>query len=426
MKKCAAVGILFLLAVGWGAYRLGKERGRHQGIIESAPSVKTDAQVRVLAERLEAARQQAAGQELRFRFVNTLGPRSPEEIASHRRQAMARDLEDLRRELQDHGGDWAAWHERLAPFRQDLQGRLDRTPEQDVLVGMFPARDGHVYARKSVELIQAGDLERYRDPQLNQYAVDCLIHMSRGFKKLGIDFIYVPIPMNLEVHPEFASDRLPDDGIVAPFLRKAILRLLEGDVETLNLLPVFLERRHTRPDEPLYLSQDIHWSNAAVRLTAELIAERLMRYPVVREGQVRVPLYRTEEIITETEGKYAERRPDRRKFPTLRVPSVRVRMPDGTLFEGVEDGPIALLGDSFVYYFHTSFCKNGGLGAHLSRDTGLPIVQVTSSGMMPEELRLRLDEVLRPQVKVVIYAQDIRQLVPSGEWALFPIADRRK
>ncbi len=414
--RLAVVVLVIVIGVTAIAHSVGYERGHRYGrrTERKRPEV---TEILPPPEARDVAGVSIPSLERQIEWLSAFAP-DAESVESQRAVEMRRTLDSIREELKRAGGEWHAWHQEVEPFRRDLAALFESVPEDRIKKQLWPARDGFVYSVNNVQLLMFGDLEESRGSEPNISPIAGLIHLSRQLREHGIHFIHVPIPTSLEVCPEFASDHVPPDGIVAPYLRKALNDLLEADVEVIDLLPTFMQARRQDPETPLYLEHDIHWSDAAVRMTAEAIAARLSRYPFVRQGQKAAASYTTEVGLTRRKGKYIEALDNRDDYPVIVVAHERVRLPDGSLFEPSDSAPIVVMGDSFAYYFSTNHAMNGGISAQIAKNTGLPISQLTSGGMLPIELHGREEQLLGSEVKVVIYVQDLRMLVPQVGWQL--------
>ena len=351
--------------------------------------------------------------------TDTTLPQTDEEIALQRTKAMNTTISILEKERDTHGGSWDAWYLSLNTFHEDMRKVLRETPEDVVKMGMFPTQDGYIYAQKALKVALREDSGNFRQDEKPVISpVASLIHLDREFKDRGIDFIYVPIPMNLDVYPEHISENYPKNDIAAPYLRKMFHALLKADVEVIDLMPTYLDAKRDQPDINLYLEKDIHWSSDAVQITASYIARRLQRYPFVRATQEKTQFFRTKDVSEKWYGKYMSKLENREQYPLRDYITRRVFMPDGKPYTDSEDPEIIIMGDSFAYYFHVNYGKNGGIAAHLARFTGVSIKQITTSGMMPIELNRRFKELLSPSVKLVLYIQDSRQLYYGDGWKL--------
>ena len=209
-----------------------------------------------------------------------------------------------------------------------------------------------------------------------------IVDFARQLETLGVDLLVVVVPPASAVYPELVSDSAPLKASETPPLLDGRLRdfyaaLAEAEVEVLDLLPTFLERRYGAPipgapppgREMLYQWQDPHWTPRGAAVTAELVAARVQRYPwfaavaasqgeaqwvesstwIERHGSIALRLIR--------DGKAQSDLPrDRWRQHTVRITGERWSFND-------RQSPLVLLGDSFsgpAYGFADQLLKNLG------------------------------------------------------------------
>lgn len=93
------------------------------------------------------------------------------------------------------------------------------------------------------------------------------------FDKRGIRFIFLPIPDKENIY----YDYLPIDNVKKPaFLAKLIPRLQSRGVEVIDTDKAFYEA-YRQNNSLLYQTDDIHWNELGVQITADLIEKELQR-----------------------------------------------------------------------------------------------------------------------------------------------------
>jgi len=320
-------------------------------------------------------------------LVPGIAPAGPGEARSDAASPMQANVARWRRELAQWGdGRWEGWVGRVAAFRKDVRRQLDARP---AAIKGLAGRDGFLFFRGSLEYVLAGDLRQQkqgRDP------FPAIVDYHRQLRARGIDLLLVIIPAKPEVYPGKISAAAPRGGepYVAPYTRKLLLELAEAGVEAVDLLPAFLAARD-RYAEPLYMTQDTHWSNAAVRVAAGLIGERVKRYPWFPEVVRRPKAYTVRQARFTRAGDIRRmlRPSERVGFRPMTLTAEQVINPDGRPYKDDPDSPIVMLGDSFCGVFHFEDCKHAGVSAHLAREIGAPIDLIMAHGSGPR-IRVQL------------------------------------
>jgi predicted ester cyclase len=142
------------------------------------------------------------------------------------------------------------------------------------------------------------ELERLSDRTLLQKEpkgpgpLQALVDLSNQLRAHGIDLLVVFVPSKTSVYPELVADvpRPTQPGDVPRpdvDLRRFYLALERSGVEVLDIYDAFYAKRyrHVRDDEgrdvveKVFREQDVHWSSYGASLAADLIAERVKRYP---------------------------------------------------------------------------------------------------------------------------------------------------
>ncbi len=283
-------------------------------------------------------------------------------------------------ELAKWGPTWEQWADSLRRFRIDVREILQDVPaDQKGIEG----RDGWLFFRGDVEYLLSGDL---RDQPEGKNPWPAIIDFRDQLQARNIDLLLVIIPNKAEVYPDRLSRYAPgtDGPWVAPYCRKFISELDEAGVQVVDLLPTFMAVRD-QGEEPLYMSQDTHWTNRGLRLAAHLIAQRVREYPWLAEMDTQPAAWGLRPATCTRMGDIVGMLPeaDRAKYRPMRLAAQQVVSPTGELYEDDQASPIVMLGDSFTGVFHFEDCQHAGLSAHLARELGLPIDLIMAQGSGP-------------------------------------------
>ncbi|HVY37845.1 MAG TPA: hypothetical protein VHM31_07910 [Polyangia bacterium] len=329
-------------------------------------------------------------------------------------------------ELAAHGGSWPAWQKEVAPFQAALERRLGTLPAgAKALAGA----DGFLFYARSMSYALGGDLGKQHG---DKNPIPAIVRFRDLLAKHGVDLLFVPVPTKVEVYPERAAtapggDQAPlrrfAGQIVNPFERKFLLELAEKGVETVDLLPAFLNERAKDPPpgkgEPLYQAEDTHWAARGIALAAQLVAERVRRYPWYRPLAAHPRAYRTKDASFTRHGDLVSRLPEaeQARYAPATLVGQQVVTADGALYEDDPDSPIVLLGDSFTGVYELMDCEHAGVSAHIARAVGAPVDLVMSYGGGPNvrSKLLRRGEGALSSKKLVIWMMTARDLYDFGE-----------
>jgi hypothetical protein len=290
--------------------------------------------------------------------------------------------EAIRRELAAlGGGSWEGWRKQVLPFEDVVRKHLRSAPPA---IKAIPGLDGFLFYRASLAYAVGGDLER--QPR-RKSPLSVIVEWKDFLARLGVDFLFVPVPTKVEVYPDKLDD--PRSGhlagkIVNPFSRKLLLSLAEAGVEVVDLWPTFLEkRRGAGPD--LFQHQDTHWTSAGLELAAATVAERVRRYPWYRELHSRKRSYGTRPASFSRYGDLHSRlrESEKKRYRPEALHALQVLNPDGSAYEDDAASPVVLLGDSFTGVYQLTDCEHAGVSAHLARALGYPVDLVMSYGGGP-------------------------------------------
>jgi hypothetical protein len=334
-------------------------------------------------------------------------------------------IADTRKELEREclvaaGGSWQKWYEQLGSFRTDLEARIaSLKPFSPNAKGSFEARSAVLETMSDPPLFEAepgGYLSYiYSSADVNAWVsarpfVAAMKAMTVWLRNRDIDLIVVPVPKLTEVYPDLMVKSTPPDLIVAPNIRLLLYRMLQEDVETVDLLPLDLKSRRTSPDV-LYNPVDPHWSQAGEILAVKELGARLRRYPIVREILSHPASYRTQQRMQRWEGVLLEALTPAQK--TRVEPALTVRtevvtpIPPATVTS--QTSPVVIIGDSYV----------GGVAPLLAKELNMPITDLSASGQTTEAIKdMVRDPSLLEGRRVIVLIVSSRKVLDA--WDLPP------
>jgi alginate O-acetyltransferase complex protein AlgJ len=331
-------------------------------------------------------------------------------------------LKAVRAELSAHGGSWTAWLSEVADLHASLKKRLDAIPAGAKAI---KGSDGFLFFRQSLAYVQGGDLGAQHG---DRNPLPVIVEFKNLLAKHGVDFLFVPVPTKVEIFPDKTGATTKDASlahfagkVANPFERKFLLELGEKGVETLDLLPAFLaeRKRDAKAKEPLYQTQDTHWTTRGLELAAKLVAGRVEHYPWFKGLTAHRQAYKTKNESFTRHGDLVSRLPEmeRKGISPETLIGHQVAAPDGTLYDDDPDSPIVVLGDSFTGVYQLMDCEHAGVSAHIAKEIGHPVDLVMSYGGGPnvrEKLLKRGEDKLATK-KLVIWMMTARDLFDHAE-----------
>jgi SGNH hydrolase-like domain, acetyltransferase AlgX len=291
-----------------------------------------------------------------------------------RAEAIRRAADAIRSECRNAaGGDWEKWQLATAPYRAALKAKLDTLePVVSTIEGRREVDSKPLVGLNQFPLFEIGPQQNlnylYDPPTMDQFGKDrAVVAAQRWLRQWDIDLVFVAVAKMTEVHVDHFIEPSPADGIIAPHVRRALLELLEQDVEVVDGLSLLRPQREPDPDY-LYNTCDSHWAPRGMRVMAKEIADRMLRYSFGTRARYALPLFTALPVPYYVNG-YAgglgpidgfmslspEQRQRARAVQTTVVPGVRPY--DGQPLLNDPQSPVLLIGNSFVEQFEGQFVR---------------------------------------------------------------------
>jgi hypothetical protein len=268
------------------------------------------------------------------------------------------------------GGDWEHWQRDTACYRAALKAKvagLKCFKGQPVPPGQPPRTLEASYEALEgkddfplFEIAPAIYIRYLHDPDYWQrYRDRPVVAANRWLRRRGIDLIFVPVPKMTEVYVEHFLDACPTDGVIAPHVRRALLDLLEEDVEIVDGFSLFRSARDADP-EYLYNAADSHWAPRATRLMAKELAHRIERYDFGAKARRAPPVTSTVTLPFDWPQNGLEvlsRRQRERAEAANPANCPRVYSADGKELRSDAGSPVLVIGHSYVNIFGEQLVK---------------------------------------------------------------------
>lgn len=185
---------------------------------------------------------------------------------------MENDLYEINNYLQNHGGSWEIWYNKLESIRQILLFQIEKS---ETLI----SEDKNQYFENLNWLFFK--LESENDYSWPRNTVKSLIKANQYLLSRNIDFIVVPVPPK-----EYFTVRYFTRGgttvdnhvkIVQPYRYKLFKKLIENEIEVIDLLPA-IYKSAINDNRPFYYpTSDQHPMDSLIRIAALKISNRLKR-----------------------------------------------------------------------------------------------------------------------------------------------------
>jgi len=341
-------------------------------------------------------------------------------------------IEETRKAIQQEcalaaKGDWNAWHNSVRPYRKELLKLAIAAAGKPIPSRLDPAKKHALLFWNSDktqvlpvnEALSIANIDDNLDTYLAGDRVKpTALKLTEWFRARGIDLIFFPIPTKADIYPE---ELVPDQSLVPanrnviPAVRRKLVELLGAGVEVVDIYPSFMKMRETAK-RPLFMAADKHWREEPQKLAGELLAERLSRYPWIREAQESAVLFQQVQTpyidyVSFLDYLSAEQRqavePGRPGFYQDVTPLM------GSKIKPIADhSPVLITGDSFISY---SIPDSGAMAGHLAQRINMPVTTRQLPGNTVQTFRdmFRDPSILKDR-KVVIWVINYEPLEENG------------
>jgi hypothetical protein len=302
-----------------------------------------------------------------------------------RAMAIRRDAESIAAECrQSADGNWDRWERDTARYRSALRAKIES------LKTLHPTHADNSFSKYAAmegkdnfplfEIMAPTELNYLYDPaSLDRFRRErAVVVAHRWLRERGIDLIFVALPKMTELYVEHFVDACPPDGVIAPHVRRALLELLESDVEVVDGFRLFRSFRDA-DDEYLYHAADTHWAPRAMRITAKHLADRIERYRFGARGRYGLSISNTtlgpsgsttfvpnlEKWLPAQNG-WAALEPEqwKRAETVLTTTDLCTTARDGGKLTDDVRSPVLLIGTSYVEHFDKHLARELNLRVH--------------------------------------------------------------
>lgn len=183
---------------------------------------------------------------------------------------------------------WKPWYDALRAIDHGRQNfelpAFEGKPGGDMVLSVTQRVLYESGLRRIPGQAEPSNIEGFRKP------LEMLIDLANQLRKHGIDFLLMPVPPQTAIYPEMIMNPLPGPPPLLDWrMRQWYAALERGGVEVVDLLPELVKRRFRELPvkdplvgdlpETVYLRHDSHWSPYGSAIGAELLSERIRRYP---------------------------------------------------------------------------------------------------------------------------------------------------
>jgi hypothetical protein len=260
-------------------------------------------------------------------------------------------------------------------------------------------------------------------------AVEAIVDFRDQLAGRGIELIVMPVPGKASIYPDKLTSRL-DGPVRAEATRGVIDALNAAGVHTVDLFVEFARMRAENEGKGglLYLPRDTHWTPVCAQHAASLVAARIREADIVEEGDID---YTLNEVVVERRGDVLEMLQVPRaeeSFPAIPITCRQVVDPHTQQpYQGADDSPVLVLGDSFLRIYERDDPKSAGFIAHLARQLRRPLTAIVNDGGASTLVRQQV--AMRPGVldgkKLVVWEFVERDIYYGSEgWQRVPLKEQ--
>jgi hypothetical protein len=261
-------------------------------------------------------------------------------------------------------------------------------------------------------------------------ALTAIIQFDRQLKKRGVDLIVVPVPNSSQVyaHRLDAGIKL-EDAVWHPWSHM-IVKLLEYDVEALDLLDLF---KAYSGDNTVLNYIDHHWGKAGLDIVSEEIGQRFQRYLFDAKYYLDPSQLKTTPILVNMPNMipywdHVDEAYIRSKMHVdSQYPTVRITYKGNNIMPAAsfEDSPVLLMGDSFIFHLADT---SSGIYAHLALNTRIIPAQFSANAGAAKPPSWYKKNVAgkgkEPKVVIwIIYGSAFEEVNQQNDWSVTSIPD---
>ncbi|MBI2133648.1 hypothetical protein HYU11_03115 [Candidatus Woesearchaeota archaeon] len=147
--------------------------------------------------------------------------------------------------------------------------------------------------RKKRMLFYFESIKAWESPRSVENASSVIEAYDSYFKSKGIRFIFLPVPDKETVYYDFMKSDMyfMNKPISIKHPRPTILREITGrlkqrNVSVIDVEAAFMSARSRSDEHLLYFSDDTHWNEIGVNMTAELIVDEIKKLRPLIEGKL--------------------------------------------------------------------------------------------------------------------------------------------
>jgi hypothetical protein len=304
---------------------------------------------------------------------------------------------------------------------QSLRFALLHDPGDLTVLG----RGGWLFYRPEVQYLV--EPFRFADSAEGMNPVTAIVRFRDQLASRGIRLLVIPVPGKPSIYPELLSLRALSGGDLTQTHTQELITLLHRQgVETVDLRDPL---RRWRQQGAGYLKLDTHWSPAAARRTAELVAERILSSGLDVFGSTEFVVKTVSNPRRGDLVRMLQSPPLEASFLPERVECEQVSLKtSGELYTDDVSSPVLVVGDSFLQIYQTEGPRAAGFIAHLARALRRPLTSIVRA-VGPTMLRREVIDTpgLLTEKKLVIWEFAERFIrFDTDHWQEFPPSLRRE
>ena len=328
----------------------------------------------------------------------------------------------------------------VRPRYQWLSTRLAGKGNGKVAIG----RDEWLFYRPSIDYIINPGSSFHRELG----SLPAIIAFHEALKAQGVDLILLPVPGKATIYPEYLSGRynVRSGPPVNPYAPEFFKLLRENGIQVLDPTYILWKEKArvkqaasllgsgNKDSNPLYISQDTHWSPRGMKLVAQSLARAVQAGGWLADIPERS--YSAQPIEVKRFGDLYDMLDLPESHSGFKPLSIVVEkvvdMETGEPAAPDASSPVVLLGDSFVNVFSKEdmgWGEHSGLAEHLALQLGIPIdvIAINDGGTTTSREKLARRPNALVGKKLVIWQFATRDLVnPESEWKIVDIPEPQK